>query len=109
MGTNYYTKNEKCPTCGNEPEGLHLGKSSIGWKFIFQYNGGTYYETVEGMKSWLKDKKIVDEYGAEVSYEDFWKMVDTKQKPEFKSHAEEHPSQYDFVLAGYSFTDREFS
>ena len=28
MGTNYYTKNNRCTACGHKPEGIHLGKSS---------------------------------------------------------------------------------
>lgn len=61
------------------------------------------------MKEWLKDKTIMDEYGEVVSYERFWNMVADKQKAEFKNHAAEHPSEYDFVIEGYSFTDRQFS
>lgn len=114
MGTNFYTKTDKCKTCGHKPEGIHLGKSSGGWQFSFQYNGGTYYKNVEEMREWLKDKRIEDEYGGEVSHEAFWAMVAEKQKPEFKNHALEmiksDKSSYDEqVIDGYSFTDANFS
>lgn len=116
MGTNYYLKTEKCETCGHKEEGLHLGKSSMGWQFSFQYNGGQYYKNVEEMKEWLKDKKIENEYGEEVSYAEFWEMIENKQKPDFKNHAEEvsktNPSYargIEFIINGYSFTDTSFS
>lgn len=109
MGTNYYVKTKKCPECGNKPEGIHLGKSSGGWQFTFQYNGGQYYKNVEQMKKWLKDKKIENEYGENVSYKKFWEMVDIKQKEEKFNHAESHPSDTDFVVEGYSFTNCYFN
>lgn len=113
MGTNYYTKTEKCPHCGHRPEGIHLGKSSAGWQFSFQYNGGKFYKNVEEMKVWLKDKTIENEYGEEVSHEYFWKMVEEKQKEKL-NHADYMSLNYpgrdtDFIIGGYSFTDCEFS
>jgi hypothetical protein len=115
MGTNYYTAMKKCPECGNKPEGIHLGKSSMGWQFSFQYNGGTYYKNVVEMREWLKDKQIEDEYGDPVTQEDFWLMIEAKQKPEFKNHAEyvkqEYPSSAgtEHIINGYSFSDCVFS
>jgi len=110
MGTNYYTQTKKCPTCGHKPEGIHLGKSSGGWTFTFQYNGGKYYKNVEEMKSWLKGKKIEDECGKNVSYKEFWEMVEEKQKDEKNwIHASRYPSERDFLIDGYSFSDCEFS
>jgi len=108
MGTNYYIKTNKCKECGNHPEGIHLGKSSFGWKFSFQYNGGEYYKNIKEMKDWLKDKKIEDEYGGELTPRQFWNMVEHKQK-EKMAHAEQICSKYDFMIDGYSFSDVEFS
>lgn len=115
MGTNYYIKTKRCLTCGNKPEGIHLGKSSAGWQFSFQYNGGEYYKNVAEMKKWLKDKRIEDENGDEVSYADFWAMVKSKQTKENRNHAlyshREYPysRETEFVIGGYSFSDCEFS
>jgi len=114
MGTNYYAKKEPCPTCGHAPESIHLGKSSMGWQFSFQYNGGRYYKNVEEMREWLKDKSIFDEYGEKLSHEEFWKIVAAKQKPEFKNHAQQCRKEKSFgylremVIDGYSFTDANF-
>lgn len=113
MGTNYYTKTTKCPTCGHKPEGIHLGKSSAGWRFSFQYNGGKYYKSFQGMRKWLNYMKIENEYGEEVSYEDFFEMVEEKQK-ENLNHAdymkENYPNSNDsFKIGNYSFSDCKFS
>ena len=103
MGTNYYTRIEECNKCGRF-EQIHLGKSSYGWRFAFQGNGGKFYKDIPEMKKWLKGKTITNEYGYTVSYQAFWKMVAEKQKivePEIMSHAS--------YLNGYTFLDTEFS
>ena len=113
MGTNYYIKTETCPTCGYKPDGIHLGKSSGGWQFSFQYNGGQYYKNVAEMKKWLADKKIENEYGEEVLHKEFWEMVKFKQKEKL-NHAkymhEKYPSyNTELIIDGYSFSDCVFS
>jgi hypothetical protein len=108
MGTNFYTKLKECEHC-ERYEKIHLGKSSGGWQFSFQYNNGEYYKNVEEMKEWLKDKKIINEYGDEESYDDFWEMVDIKQRDYTKNHAQDYPGQNEMVIDGYSFTNCEFS
>lgn len=40
MGTNYYTTEKPCPTCGHAEEGRHLGKLSTGWVFCFRGTPG---------------------------------------------------------------------
>ena len=105
MGTNFYTKLNYCDKCHRGDE-IHLGKSSMGWQFSFQYNGGEYYKNVEEMKEWLKDKTIIDECGDIIEYKQFWEMVAVKQEKFTNSHAEQFG---DKVIDGYSFTDSEFS
>lgn len=109
MGTNYYIKTKKCKECGYKPEGIHLGKSSGGWQFSFQYNGGKYYKNVTEMKEWLKDKNIEDEYGNDLNRKEFWNMVERKQKEDKLNHTTECPSSYNYLIDGYSFSDTEFS
>ncbi len=103
MGTNYYVKTDTCPSCGHKPEGIHLGKSSHGWKFAFRLNG-EYYKNIRQLRKWLKDKKIENEYGEEVEANVFWNMVKSKQKIT-------DPSDDDIsvIIDGYKFIDREFS
>ncbi len=113
MGTNYYTKTKTCKECGHKQNGIHLGKSSAGWTFSFQYNGGRYYKNIKEMKEWLSDKEIENEYGESVSKEEFWNLVESK-KNEPNNHAlymfKEYPNMDgEYIIDGHSFTDREFS
>lgn len=113
MGTNYYTKTKTCSTCGHKPEGIHLGKSSAGWQFCFQYNGGKYYKNFKEMKDWLRDKEIEDEYGATLSSDDFFLMVKGEQKRKlnhFTYCKEHHPEimEHEYLINGYSFSDVDF-
>lgn len=104
MGTNYYIKIKKCESCGHDPERIHLGKSSYGWRFKLQYNNGEFYKNIEDMKKWLVDKKIFDEDGVEITPKQFWSMVETKQKEK-----KENIKDFGFDLDGYEFIDGYFS
>lgn len=109
MGTNFYTKIKECDNCGRY-ETVHLGKSSAGWQFSFQYNGGQFYKNVPEMKKWLFGRIIEDEYGKVISNEDFWEMVENKQNSENLNHAKEYPQKgVNFLIGNYSFSDTEFS
>ena len=108
MGTNYYAITNECAACGRH-DVIHLGKSSAGWQFTFQYNGGRLYKNVREMKRWLSGKVIHDEYGQLVTHADFWKMVENKQKHEPHNHALEYPSNTTYLIERYSFSDGEFS
>jgi len=108
MGTNYYTKINECEHCNRYNE-IHLGKSSAGWQFSFQYNGGRFYKNVKEMKEWLKDKKIEDEYGSTITHKDFWEMVKDKQIHSNRNHADTFSvNNHEMLIDGYSFTDCEF-
>ena len=108
MGTNYYAKINICPCCKKPEETAHLGKSSAGWSFALQYNGGRFYTDFEGMKDWLKGKVIEDEYGGKISKEDFIKMVESKKK--IKDPNADYGSRSENIMEidGYKFYDWEF-
>ena len=110
MGINYYVKTKKCTHCGHEPRSIHIGKSSGGWKFSFQYNNGQYYKTADQLKNWIEDNKlkIIDEYGKSITLKKFWNMVQAKQDETY-SHGILYQSDIDFEIEGYSFTNCEFS
>lgn len=116
MGTNYYARLNICLKCQRASEEIHLGKSSHGWQFSFQYNEGKYYKNVPEMKKWLKDKYIYNEYDELISHKDFWKMVKLKQTKKNLNHAKwmrdnspNRSREEDFIIDGYSFSDVEFS
>ncbi len=100
MGTNYYIKDKECLAC-NRYEEIHLGKSSFGWKFSFHLHEDLYKDVPE-MMEYLLGKKIFDEYGREISYKEFWEMVQNKQTG---TRHDEHAIQID----GYDFFDHDFS
>ena len=107
MGTNYYVKLDRCKHCGRSTE-VHLGKSSGGWEFSFQYNGGEYYKNIEEMKEWLEDKQIYNEYDEKISNNDFWQLVESKIGG--LKHTEECPDdENSFRIGRYEFSDFEFS
>jgi len=97
MGTNYYaipkaTDERKAEICEHlnkgdferarelMPEKIHLGKSSGGWKFCFNHNKWRYYKNIPDLRAFTKTCSIVDEYGSSVADEDFWRLVEQKQK-----------------------------
>ena len=112
MGTNYYVPIDKeCPDCGKSHlcrEGMHIGKSSFGWKFLFAFNGGEYYKNLDELKSFIEDKKIWNEYGEEVTHEEFWHLVKVKQEAE-EPESVNNFATYVMNIDGYRFMDGEFS
>jgi hypothetical protein len=115
MGTNYFWREDPCSKCGRGDE-IHIGKSSAGWEFSFH---GT--DEIRSWKGW-QDKLqsgglIFDEYGREVSLDDFRNTVENRSHPSgLKNHtdycAKHHPFSYEVQWKddeGYSFSPGEFS
>ena len=88
MGTNYYASKEPeppCSKCGHQvgEEQIHIGKSSGGW--VFQFNQHPFIR-MEVALSWyqfieLNELDIYDEYGKEISLDDFRGIVGTRTHP----------------------------
>lgn len=62
MGTNYYLICKQCEKLDAACKPIHIGKSSVGWNFIFRS-----YEKITTIEDWLeilesKTNKIVNEY-----------------------------------------------
>src|SRR6478609_6654782 len=69
MGTNFYwLEKPPCPTCGHEPERLHIGKSSAGWVFALRSHSDLQ---IHDLSDWVErfylSPHIVDEYGRAVT------------------------------------------
>lgn len=96
MGTNYYAKPKVTKELKSKmvaaiesndfkevgrllPSEIHIGKSSAGWRFLFNHNGWEYFKDIESMKDFLMNCQIVDEYEMEISNEDFWQLVKEKE------------------------------
>ena len=112
MGTNYYVVSST-PTIQHP---IHIGKSSIGWKFLFNRVSkwdnwvndepiNTFQQWKEFLETYTKKNRIVvmNEYDEEVPLEDLLKLIKIKQNednPDNFSHADN--------IDGYRFTSDEF-
>ncbi|MFH1226784.1 MAG: hypothetical protein V1701_02635 [Planctomycetota bacterium] len=110
MGMNYYLKGAGCPCCANT-RGIHLGKSSAGWKFRLQYDEDKYKNWDE-MKSFISQPgtKITDECGDEIPISEFVGLVEGKQS-EIKPNTEDLDKyrEYFLIIDGYYFSREDFS
>ena len=97
MGTNYYAikkiddeLQEKliAPVKARDVEGIrdilpdrvHIGKKSHGWKFFFNHNDWKYFpESREYLNAFLSQCNILDEYGSNISLEEFWDIATHKE------------------------------
>ena len=110
MGTNYYLVKNKPST----DSGLHIGKSSLGWRFLFHkppiWETDKPLNTFEQWRDYLKETTesgnyvILNEYDEIVSLDDFLKMVANKQN-------ENKPDMFEYCenVNGYRFSSGEFS
>ena len=101
---------------------MHIGKSSCGWQFLF-YLGIRKYTCGQSLKKedidkWFRSGIIVDEYGDEISVDDFWVLVDTKKNAmDYDQYYKKNPKDayycrgYDQQIDGLRFTkdETEFS
>ena len=115
-----YVAEKLSDACEREIKVIHIGKSSCGWKFLFNHNNENYYsKTRLGIEMFLLECTIYDEYGDEITSEEFWKTVDSKKDGmDDKEYNEKHPEYrafiggalHDFYSDGLRFsTDTEFS
>ena len=116
MGTNYYAVRNRLTTA----EPIHIGKSSIGWLFLFQTQNDKWNEppviwnTYEQVQEWLYKNTvendhyvIIDEYDEVISYDDFIGLVESKQADEHCLSNEDN-FVYSKNVNGYRFSDEEF-
>lgn len=113
MGTNYYVKQPGCEKDGAQGQTYHLGKSSAGWRFLFQADPS--WPKSMALVKWTKLAKsgvIHDEYDQETTFKELWGFIMSKQLE--RSHQLVKTPAWmldpgDFVCDGYDFCSREFS
>ena len=104
-----------------ENKSIHIGKSSVGWLFCFQEQD-TYIDDIpvewhnyKQVKDWLntyvtKKKMFVikDENDKEITVEELFDLIDTKQKEERNLNNPDN-FQYCNNIDGYRFSTGDFS
>lgn len=54
---------------------VHLGKRSGGWKFTWNFHDNKFYSNKEELFAFIRSGCVVDEYGTEMSPDDFIDMA----------------------------------
>ena len=53
---------------------VHLGKRSMGWKILWNFNEDKFFKDKESLLEFIKSGRILDEYGDELSQDEFIEM-----------------------------------
>lgn len=108
MGTNYYAISEK----STHSKPLHIGKSSVGWKFLFykveDYENYFTYKTIDTYEKWKEllqneNISIINEYDEIIDFDSFVKLVEIKQHCDNPDNFKYHRN-----IKGYRFSENEF-
>lgn len=119
MGTNYYvrrrlTDDEKenlkhlldedkiDEVRDSLPEEVHIGKSSMGWRFLFNHNNWEYYKTIEDLKEFISNNNFYNEYGSTVDPEEFWKDVYNRERNPEMLDAKTYEERWNEIHPGES-------
>ncbi|MEV7034620.1 hypothetical protein AB0N99_30865 [Streptomyces sp. NPDC093272] len=116
MGTNYYVDSSSCSNACEHctaTERHHLGKNSIGWRFLFYADPA--WPRPEAFADWVSraaSGRIIDESGDEHSLADLLNLIERNR--DSGSHLELHPgcgarTAEIFQSCGHEFVAHEFS
>jgi hypothetical protein len=121
MGTNYYIAfvsdaGRACPCCKKLSETLHIGKSSMGWDFLFRgyKRPETDYQldTWEAWKEFILGKETIvyDEYGKVHDKQEIIDFIEARHANQnnLKNKVEPDRDAEWVDKEGYVFVDREF-
>ena len=117
IGTNYYLCFKRDPSEENIDSGLHIGKNSAGWVFCFQAHNKPEIKTVRTWKKLTKAGFIYNEYGEELTYDDFWYDIVAGSKEDYYGRKPyvlndpEHPEPHLFGSwedEGFAFSEGDF-
>jgi hypothetical protein len=105
MSTNFYVKEQTCcPTCGKPSDVHHIGKSSLGWRFVFR---GYEEHGLVSRNAWiahLAGRTIVDEYGKEWSLAEFISLIKSKQDGRVNYDHRKKIDKHGYPIAYYEFS-----
>lgn len=74
---------------------IHLGKRSGGWKFCWNFHNQKYYTNKEELLEFIREGRVVDEYGDLLDTEEFIEMALTWCSDGYdnQTYYEKNPSQ----------------
>ena len=80
MGNNYEIRIKPCKHCGLSKETIHVGKSSMGWRFSLHVQE-EYYKDWDSFKNFLAQTniEIVDENNKKWKKKDFIELIEEKK------------------------------
>lgn len=82
------------------PNKIHIGKRSSGWKFLWDVNHFKYYDAnKESLFNFLKSGQIIDEYGDEFTFDEFFEKEIASfldEGEDAKSYSEKYPHDWWF-------------
>ena len=79
----------------DEAKDIHIGKSSFGWKFLWDANNFKYFgKSKKEMFDWLKDKDIIDEYDKHYTFDQFIKRIRITEGYDLESYYKDNPDSY---------------
>lgn len=88
MSINYYWLEDgksHCNSCECH-ERVHIGKSSIGWKFLLHLYSDRPIESLEEWKILWELGRIEDEYGRKVEVKEMLEIIDPTVSENLKAH-----------------------
>lgn len=109
MGTNYYAFGPHNGVDGDDRSGLHIGKSSAGWQFMFRSHPHLQITSFADWLSYLTrpDVEVSDEYGAEIPLSEMVDIMSRTKYPDGKKLKDHH--QYVRKPVRYVHDGRDFS
>ena len=79
------------------PNEIHIGKSSMGWEFLFNHNNWRYWNSIEGLRRFLATHELYDEYQSPITPREFWGLVEVKKGG---LHGKEYEERWDELHPG---------
>ena len=90
-----------------EGTNIHLGKRSSGWKFCWNFHDNKYYSNKEELLKFIRDGRVVDEYGEELDVNEFIVMALNWGEPDGLVVNKEYRRQQRIKGHGSFWTDSE--
>lgn len=106
MGTNYYAVKVE-PTIMDDRV-IHIGKSSVGWRFLFHDN--EFFHSFEEFKKFIDTKVRTGEYVLKDEYDMYVDIYDLLDLIELKQSSN-NPNNFEWAknVDGYRFVEGIFS